>query len=223
VLPPGYYDRDPLEVAPALLGKLLVHGELIGRIVEVEAYRAELDPASHAFRGLTRRNATMFGPPGRLYVYFTYGMHFCANIVCQPPGTAGAVLLRALSPVAGVEQMRLARRRRSQNAAAAPATSSRGDRPLRDEQLLAGPARLCQAFGIDRSLDGVDLTDPASPLVVADDGTSPPARPGVGPRIGLGARVGDAAQFPWRFWVVGDRNVSHVSRGEGAHGALSGR
>src|SRR5579863_8434583 len=109
VVPRRFYDRGAVEVAPQLLNKLLVRDGRAGRIVEVEAYRGSDDPASHAFGGPTARNATMFGRPGRLYVYFTYGMHFCANAVCMPEGTAEAVLLRALAPVAGLDEMRVAR------------------------------------------------------------------------------------------------------------------
>ncbi|MHB1854463.1 MAG: DNA-3-methyladenine glycosylase, partial [Acidimicrobiales bacterium] len=142
-LPRSFYARDVLEVAPELLNKVLVCGNRAGRIVEVEAYRGGEDPASHAYKGPTARNASMFGPPGRLYVYFTYGMHWCANVVCMPEGTAQAILLRALSPLAGLEEMRAAR----------PAAR-------RDRDLCRGPARLCQALGIDRSYDGADLVRP---------------------------------------------------------------
>jgi DNA-3-methyladenine glycosylase len=212
VVPRSFYDRDPLEVAPELLGKLLVRGERRGRIVEVEAYRGESDPASHAFGGLRPRCATMFGPAGHLYVYFTYGMHYCSNVVCLPDGIAGAVLLRALAAVAGEEAMidsRLAARSRAKRAAGPPA--ARRLQPG-DPEMLSGPARLCQGFGIDRSFDGIDLSDPASEVVVVDDGTPPPLVPATGPRVGLGQKVGRAAELPWRFWVTGDR---HVSAGAG--------
>ena len=131
-------------------------GPCAGRIVEVEAYRSD-DPASHSFRGPTARNAVMFGPAGHLYVYFTYGMHFCANVVAATEGDAQAVLLRAVQPLRGVELMR----------------RRRGGRP--DAILTDGPAKLCQAFGIDRRQDGVDLcTDDL--LSVVDDGVAPPSR-----------------------------------------------
>jgi DNA-3-methyladenine glycosylase len=193
VLPRSFYDGDPREVGPALLNKLLMGRGRAGRIVEVEAYLGTQDPASHAYRGPTRRNATMFGPPGRLYVYFTYGMHFCANAVCGPEGIAQAVLLRALAPVAGIEVMRAARR---------PGVA--------DRHLASGPAKLCQAFGIGRADDGADLVTGDEDLVVVDDGTSPPARPGISGRVG----VASAAEVPWRWWVEGDTNVSRgLSRG----------
>ncbi len=131
---------DPGDIGPFLLNKLVVRGERCGRIVEVEGYRGAEDAASHAYRGRTLRNATMFGPPGRLYVYFTYGMHFCANVVCGDEGEAQAVLLRALAPVDGLAAMRAAR----------PAAR-------RDVDLCNGPAKLCQAFDITRELDGSDL------------------------------------------------------------------
>jgi DNA-3-methyladenine glycosylase len=178
---------DPLRVARWLLNKLLVHGERAGRIVEVEAYRGEDDPASHAYRGPTARNATMFGRPGLLYVYFTYGMHWCANVVCGSEGQARAVLVRALAPVAGVDEMRAAR----------PAARSERD-------LTSGPAKLCQALGVTGELDGADLVTGDRGIAVADDGVPPPRRPGTGPRVGIRAAV----DRPWRLWVPGDRHVS---------------
>lgn len=156
-----------------MLNKLLVHGECIGRIVEVEAYRQD-DPASHTFRGRTERNAVMFGPAGHLYVYFTYGMHFCANVVTGPEGVGSAVLLRAVEPVAGIDLM----------------TSRRGGR----RQLADGPAKLCQAFGIDRDHDGVDLLTGAG-VGLYDDGVPPPTDPRVGPRVG----ITKAVDVPWRW------------------------
>jgi len=187
-LPRSFYARDVLDVAPELLNKVLVCGDRAGRIVEVEAYRGREDPASHAYKGPTVRNAAMFGPPGHLYVYFTYGMHWCANLVCMPEGTAQAVLLRALSPLAGLEQMRAARPRAGA-----------------DRALCSGPARLCQALGIDRSYDGADLvrTDGRG-VTVVQDGVPPPEAPGVGGRIGI--RI--AQERPWRWWVPGDPNLS---------------
>jgi DNA-3-methyladenine glycosylase len=155
--------------------------------VEVEAYLGTEDPASHAYHGPTKRNATMFGPPGRLYVYFTYGMHFCANAVCGPDGTGQAVLLRALAPVAGIELMRAAR-----------------GATVVDRHLTSGPAKLCQAFGIGRSDDGADLVTGDKDLVVVDDGIPPPVRPAISGRIG----VASATEVPWRWWVQGDVNVS---------------
>ena len=191
-VPRRFYADDALVVAPRLLNKILVRGGRSGRIVEVEAYRGAEDPASHAFRGLTRRNATMFGPPGRLYVYFTYGMHFCANAVCGPEGEAQAVLLRALAPVTGLLEMRRARGARGRS------------RPPRDVELTSGPARLCQALDIGRADDGADLVRGDRDLRIVDDGTPPPEAPGVSGRIGLS----QAAELPWRFWVPDDPHVS---------------
>jgi DNA-3-methyladenine glycosylase len=179
-------------VAPALLNKLLVRGARVGRIVEVEAYHGAEDPGSHAFRGRTRRNATMFGPAGHLYVYFTYGMHFCANVVCGAEGEGTAVLLRGLDAEGGLEEMR----------AAYPGAR-------RDRDLCAGPARLCRAFGLDRSFDGADLVTGDRGVVVGDDGAAPPPAPGVSRRIGLTA----GAELPWRFYVPHAPGISRPPRG----------
>jgi DNA-3-methyladenine glycosylase len=192
------------EVAPALLGCVLEHdtpdGLVAVALTEVEAYHGQADPASHAFRGRTPRNAVMFGPPGHAYVYFTYGMHFCVNLVCMPEGTASAVLLRAGRVVEGET---LARARRT---AAGP-----GGRDL-----ARGPARLCQALAITRAQDGADVCDPASPLRVrwptpaeaatGHAGTAELATASIsrGPRVGVSA----AGDVPWRFWVTGDPTVS---------------
>ncbi|HEY8523491.1 MAG TPA: DNA-3-methyladenine glycosylase [Acidimicrobiales bacterium] len=192
VVPRETYRRDPREVAPELLGKLLVRAGAgrplqAGRIVEVEAYCGAEDPGSHAYRGETPRNRTMFGPPGGLYVYFTYGMHWCANVVCGDEGVGLAVLLRALAPVTGVEAMWAAR----------PAAR-------RERDLCSGPAKLCQALGLDRSFDGADLVTGDRGVVVADDGTPPPTDPVRTTRIGLSA----GAEHPWRWYVRDDPNVS---------------
>lgn len=179
------------EVAPRLLNLLLATADgRVGRIVEVEAYAGGDDPASHAYRGRTARNATMFGPPGHLYVYFSYGVHWCANVVTGPEGTAQAVLLRALEPVAGLDLMRAARWR----------TQKRRN----DSDLCRGPGRLTQALGVDRDFDGVDLCSEASPLVLLSDRTPPPQTPGRGPRVGISV----ATEVPWRFWVEGHAGVS---------------
>lgn len=178
---------DPLDVAPRLLNTLLVRGERVVRIVEVEAYRGLEDPASHAYRGPTKRNATMFGPAGHLYVYFTYGMHWCANVVCGPVSVAGAVLLRAAAPVAGTEAMWAARRAAH-----------------RERDLCNGPAKLCQAMGLTGDFDGADLLGGDLGVRLCSDGTEPPKRPGNGARIGITA----AAERRWRWWITGDPNVS---------------
>jgi DNA-3-methyladenine glycosylase len=172
-------------VAPELLNKVLVVGPCRGRLVEVEAYAGPLDPASHAYRGPTPRNATMFGPPGHLYVYFTYGMHFCANAVTGEPEDGQAVLLRAIAPLAGIEAMW------SRRAAA---------RRLAD--LGSGPAKLTQAMGIGPEHDGADLV--RGPIRIVDDGVAAPPRPDVSMRIGITR----AADRPWRWFVPGDPNVS---------------
>jgi DNA-3-methyladenine glycosylase len=195
VLSRAFYDRDALAVAPALLNKVLVSGtgreRLAARLVEVEAYCGSDDPGSHAFRGPTARNATMFGPPGHLYVYFTYGMHWCANAVCGPGRIPHAVLLRAAAPIAGLGVMRERRAVRARGA-------------IRDRDLCSGPARLAQAFGIDRALDGADLVKGS--IRIVDDGTSPPEHPEVTTRVGLS--LGRGEQLAWRYVVAGDPNLS---------------
>jgi DNA-3-methyladenine glycosylase len=174
-------------VAPDLLNKLLVHDGLAGRIVEVEAYCGSEDPGAHTYRGMTNRNRTMFGPPGGLYVYFTYGMHWCANAVCGEEGEGVAVLLRALAPVAGIDVMQ-----------------ARRPRARRDVDLCNGPAKLCQALGLDGSFDGADLVAGDRGVAIADDGTPPPPTPVQTTRIGLSA----GAEHPWRWYVPADPHVS---------------
>jgi DNA-3-methyladenine glycosylase len=191
VLPRRFYRRDPRAVAPELLGKVLVRDGVAARIVEVEAYCGPIDPGSHAYRGRTARNATMFGPPGRLYVYFTYGMHWCANAVCGEEGEGVAVLLRAALPLRGEAAMWAAR----------PAAR-------RETDLLSGPAKLCQAFGLDGAFDGADLVRGDRGVTVRDDGTLPPTVPGVSTRIGLAA----GGEHPWRWFVPGDPHVSRHPR-----------
>lgn len=175
------------EVAPGLLGAV-IHGRGVSvRLTEVEAYLGDADPGSHAFRGRTRRNATMFGPPGHLYVYFTYGMHVCANVVCGPEGVATGILLRAGEVVDGIE---LARERR---------VSSK-----RDTDLAQGPARLCVALGIALTDDGTDL---ATGEIRLDPAPHPVPDIATGPRTGVSGAGGTDA-YPWRFWIPGDPTVS---------------
>ncbi len=189
-LPRSFYRGDALGVAPQLLNKLLVTADgRAGRIVEVEAYCGDQDPASHAFRGPTPRNRVMYGPPGYLYVYFSYGVHWCANVVCGPVGQAQAVLLRALDPVAGLELMRQAR--------------WRDQRRRDDRDLCRGPGRLCQALGIDGTLDGADLAVSGAVVWLAGDGVDPPDHPLATGRVGISV----AADRPWRFTVAGNRSV----------------
>jgi DNA-3-methyladenine glycosylase len=182
-----FYRRSPLDVAPDLLGKVLVAGSRAGRIVEVEAYLGGVDPAAHTYRGRTARNEVMYGRPGLLYVYFTYGMHWCANAVCGDEDEGVAVLLRALEPVDGVEEMRVAR----------PAART-------DRDLCRGPARLCQALGITGHHNGLDLVRSEQGVTIADDGTPPPADPVQTTRVGISVGV----DSPWRWYVQGSRFVS---------------
>jgi DNA-3-methyladenine glycosylase len=190
-VPRRFYRRDASLVAPDLLNKVLVAGNRVGRIVEVEAYRGRDDPGSHAYRGQTARNATMFGPPGHLYVYFSYGVHWCANAVCEEAGIPHAVLLRAIAPVSGVEEMRAARSRGQKHA-------------LADRDLGRGPGRLCQALGLTREHDGADLVTGDRGVWIMDDGRPPPVCADVGTRVGLSA----GADRPWRYSVPHDPHVS---------------
>ena len=194
-LPRRFYDRDPRRVSRDLLGKLLVrkNGQrfLIGRIVEVEAYLGDNDPAAHSFAGRTPRNAVLWGPPGHSYVYFIYGNHYLFNVSCLPDQVAGGVLFRALEPLAGIEEMARAR-----GLAAARAADLRW--------LTSGPGRLAEAFGITRERDnGKDLTSRQSDLWIADDGSQPP-RVRITPRIG----ITKAAARPLRYIISGNPYVS---------------
>jgi len=197
----AFFARDAVEVAPELLGAVLSRdseeGRVSVRLTEVEAYRGVgEDPGSHAFRGRRARNATMFGPAGRLYAYFTYGMHTCANIVCAEEGTSAGVLLRAGEVVEGAD---LARRRRGA--------------AVRDRDLARGPARLAVALGIPLADDGAALDAAPYGLVLPE---TPLALPAAGPRVGVSGPGGSGELFPWRFWIPGDPTVSpyraHVPR-----------
>lgn len=192
-LPQGFYLDSPDVVARNLLGKLLIRRlegrSLIGRIVETEAYLGEDDPASHSFAGLTNRNSVLFGPPGRAYVYFIYGMYYCLNVSCEPEGQAGGVLFRALEPVEGLAKMAKLR-------GLADTASTR--------LLTSGPGRLCEALGITRdNVNGIDFTSPKSPLRIVDDGYIPAAVT-VTPRIG----IRKASAMPLRFLITRNRFVS---------------
>ncbi|MBK3646006.1 DNA-3-methyladenine glycosylase [Streptomyces sp. MBT33] len=192
-LPREFFDRPVLDVAPDLLGRILVRttpdGPIAVRLTEVEAYDGPNDPGSHAYRGRTARNDVMFGPPGHVYVYFTYGMWFCMNLVCGPEGRASAVLLRAGEVVEGAEH---ARKRR---------LSARNDR-----ELAKGPARLATALGVDRALDGTDAcASGETPLRMLTGSAVASDQVRNGPRTGV---AGDGGVHPWRFWVADDPTVS---------------
>jgi DNA-3-methyladenine glycosylase len=188
VVPRDFYLDPPDLVAQKLLGKLLVRGEMVGRIVEVEAYFGEADAASHAFPGKTARNAVLFGPPGHAYVYFIYGMYFCLNVSCEREGRAGGVLFRALEPIRGLETM----------------ARNRGLDATRVAVLTSGPGRLCQAFGITRDGDnGTDFTSPKSNLQIRDDGFRA-SDVLVTPRIG----ISKDAERPARFLLADNPFVS---------------
>ncbi|MEO3803795.1 DNA-3-methyladenine glycosylase [Nonomuraea sp. B1E8] len=226
-LPRSFFDRPSPEVAPDLLGRVLVHGPVAVRLTEVEAYGGPgEDPAAHTFRGRTPRNAVMFGPPGHVYVYFTYGMHFCANLVCLPEGSGSAVLLRAGEVVSGAD---VARARRTGGSASAPGG---GGRRVADRDLARGPARLAVALGLLREHNGIDAIWPGAPgetetlltrdhrltgvphgaVVMLEGRPADPSAIRSGPRTG----VSTARETPWRFWIDGDPAVSpyraHVSR-----------
>jgi DNA-3-methyladenine glycosylase len=198
ILPREFFSRPALEVAPELLGCVLecdsAAGPVAVRVTEVEAYSGQTDPASHAYRRKSGRNQVMFGAPGFAYVYQIYGMHFCVNLVCQPAGTAEAVLLRAGQVVEGEE-----------------VAWSRRPSARIETQLARGPALLCQVLAIDRRFDGTDVCAPDSPLRILGPGPDgPPAADEIrsGPRVG----VTQAAEYPWRFWIDGDRTVSAYRR-----------
>ncbi|MEU9668364.1 DNA-3-methyladenine glycosylase [Streptomyces bobili] len=200
-LPRTFFERPVLDVAPELLGRLIVRttpdGPITLRLTEVEAYDGPNDPGSHAFRGRTARNSVMFGPAGHVYVYFTYGMWHCMNLVCGPEGEASGVLLRAGEVIEGAEQ---ARKRR---------LSARSDK-----ELAKGPARLATALDVDRALDGTDACASGDTPIRILTGTPVPAdQVRNGPRTGVS---GDGGVHPWRYWVADDPTVSpyraHVPR-----------
>ena len=189
-LPRSFFERPVLEVAPDLLGAVFVLGSVAVRLTEVEAYDGAADPASHAYRGLTPRTTVMFGPPGHLYVYFTYGMHHCANLVCGPDGTAAAVLLRAGEVVAGLDV-------------------ARSHRPgvTKDSALARGPANLVRALGLGPEHNGVDVVGRGPVRVRAGAPIERTIRSG--PRVG----VSTGATRPWRFWLADDPTVSAYRAG----------
>ena len=179
----GFFARSVHDIAPDLIGAALLVDGVGGRIVEVEAYGRE-DPASHGFRGRTLRNASMFGPPGHAYVYRSYGIHWCLNLVCEEEGTAAAVLIRALEPIHGLDRMR--ERRRTD-----------------DPRLLcAGPGRLCEALAVTRGLDGLPLD--RAPFELRGRIETPEVA--AGPRIGISR----AADRPWRYVLAGSRFLSRA-------------
>jgi DNA-3-methyladenine glycosylase len=185
ILPRKFYNRPTVEVARDLLGKIIVHGESAGKIVETEAYLGGDDLASHSARGLTNRTRVIFGPPGHAYVYFIYGMYECLNLVCEPEGTAGCVLIRALEPVRGIEIMQQRR------------PKARGV-----EALASGPGKLTLAMGITRVLNGCDVTQ--GPLLVERPAAAEKFAVKVTPRVG----IRECAGWPLRFFIEGNRFVS---------------
>ncbi|MBA3619635.1 MAG: DNA-3-methyladenine glycosylase [Acidothermales bacterium] len=209
VVPRAFFDRPVLTVAPDLLGRVIAHttreGVAAVRLTEVEAYDGERDPGSHAYRGPTPRNAVMFGPPGHLYVYFTYGMHWCANAVCGPSGSASAVLLRAGEVVEGMDVARRRREERRQRQSRGPVVEAGVRRPVADHELARGPARLTTALGLDGTYNGADVCVAAAPLCLRAGWPPTPGEARSGPRTGVG---GPGAALPWRFFLDGERSVS---------------
>jgi DNA-3-methyladenine glycosylase len=205
-----FFDRPVHEVAPDLLGRVIAHGAVAVRMTEVEAYGLPgEDPASHTYRGRTPRNAVMFGHPGHLYVYFTYGMHFCANLVCMPDGVGSAVLLRAGEVIAGSDLVRT--RRLPAGGSAADGAGERPARVIPERDLARGPARLAVALGLSREHNGLDCCSPG-PLQVFEGTPVDQQKIRTGPRTGVSTGV----DTPWRFWIDGDSTVSpyrpHVRR-----------
>lgn len=190
-----FFARTVLEVAPELLGATVSHRGVTVRLTEVEAYDGQQDPGSHAFRGRTQRTAAMFGPAGGLYVYFTYGMHYCANLVCGRDGVAAAVLMRAGEVIEGEDTARVRRA-----GAKDPASLPRRD-------LARGPARLAQALGLGRTQNGLDTTHPDSAMTIRS-AAFPVGTVRSGPRVGVSGEGGDGERYPWRFWLADEPSVS---------------
>ena len=191
----SFYARDALTVARELIGCVFFHQHARGlmgvRLVETEAYRGVIDPGSHGYRGMTPRTEVMYGPPGRLYVYFTYGMHWCANIVCAEEGQCEAVLLRAGEPVVGIDLMRHHRPR------------------ITDDRLLAsGPARLCSALGIDNRYNGASVLRGGSFWCAEDEKTEDYRRAEIAQTVRVGLAEGRGDDIPWRFVVPGHPHAS---------------
>lgn len=190
----SFFERDSLSVARDLIGCAFVHRidntRLAVRLVEVEAYRGDIDPGSHGYRGMTPRTEVMFGPPGRLYVYFTYGMHYCANIVCGPPGVCEAVLLRAGEPIEGIDEIRARR----------PG--------IPDRLLAAGPARLAVALGIGKDENGASLLRGGEFWLVEDDETELWRSMEIAETVRVGLGLGKGDDLPWRFVIPGHPHAS---------------
>ncbi len=202
-LPQQFFTRDVLDVARDLLGCRLTHAGVTVRLTEVEAYAGAVDPGSHAFRGRSPRTEVMFGPAGRLYVYFTYGMHFCANVVTGVEGEASAVLLRAGEVVEGHEV----------------AAARRPGVPERD--WARGPARLATTLALGRAHNGLPLVGPRSGGRVEPPGSGvDPRRVRTGPRVGVSGAGGDGTAYPWRFWLDGELTVSAYRPGRPRNAAL---